>query len=128
MGSRWDDAVMTERVPAMPAVIEPETFGTEDEQAPPVVWTPTLAPMRGEESPEFVLRELEDGRLAMLVYSSPEEFAAGCGTRQPYVSIVAGAVQHFQQALGADVVLWDPVLDPALRQDGEPDAEGAADE
>jgi hypothetical protein len=109
-----------EREPAVsPSTIEPETFGTDDEQAPTVLWIPTAQAMRGEEIPPLALRELEDGQLVMLAYSSEQAFVEGCGAEQPYVTVVAGAIQAFQYAAGAEGVLWDAVLHPMLRQRGE---------
>lgn len=102
-----------------PSVIEPETFGTEDEDAPTVLWVPTAHAMRGEEVPPLALRATDDDRPAMLVFTSEESFARGCGDGQPYISIVAEAVHELQAAVGADELLWDPVLDPALWQQGE---------
>ncbi|QWF76936.1 hypothetical protein HUW46_00316 [Amycolatopsis sp. CA-230715] len=84
-----------------------------------MVWTPTAHAMRGDEVPALVLRELDDGRRVMLVYSSAEAFAQGCGTAQPYVTVVAGAIQALQHAAGADDVLWDAILHPAMHQRGE---------
>lgn len=121
MTSRWDDLCTGKQehdVP-VPPVIEPETFGTADEQAPPQVWTPTAWPMRGAELPAFVLRELADGRLAMLVYTSLKEMTDGCGPGQPYVSLAVESVQSFQHLVGADVLLWNPVLAEEVRQSGE---------
>lgn len=117
--ARWSAWESEHEAAAVPAVIEPETFGTADEEAPTQVWTPTAHAMRGQELPPFALRELEDGSLAMLVYTSPEAFADGCGTEQPYLALAAEGIQAFQHALGANVVLWDAVLDPALHQQGE---------
>lgn len=108
----------------MPPVIEPETFGTEDEQAPTVVWTPTAAPMRDGEHPPLVLREMQDGRVAMLAYTSLEEMTEGCGPGQPFISIDAEAVQVCQHLAEADVVLWNPVLAAEVRQCGEYDEDG----
>lgn len=104
---------------AMPHVIEPETFGTEDERAATVLWTPTAAPLREGQELLLVLRALEDGQRAMLVFTSYEALVAGCGEDQPFVSFRAEGVQAFQEQAGADVVLWDAVLAPEVRQEGE---------
>lgn len=54
----------------MPATIEPETFGVADDQMPPVLWTPTAAPLRDGDELILVLRELDDGQRALLVFTS----------------------------------------------------------
>lgn len=84
-----------------------------------MLWIPTAHAMRGEEIPPLALRELEDGQLVMLAYSSEEAFVEGCGAQQPYVTVMTEAIQAFQHAAGADGVLWDAVLHPMLRQRGE---------
>lgn len=111
-------------VAVSPSTIQPETFGTDDDQAPTMVWMPTAHAMRGEDIPPFVLRELDDGRLVMLAYTTQEAFVEGCGTQQPYVTVLTGAVQAFQHAVEADEVLWDAILHPVLRQRGERDGDG----
>lgn len=116
---------MATDTPAMPATIEPETFGTEDEQVTPVLWTPTAAPLRDGEELTLVLRELGDGQRAMLVFTSFDTLVTGCGTNQPYVSFRSEGLQEFQAAAEADVVLWDAVLAPSTQQQGNLSAGGA---
>lgn len=107
------------RAAVMPQVIEPETFGTEDAQVPPVLWTPTAAPLREGQELTLVLRELADGQRVMLVFTSFDALLAGCGPKQPYVSFRSEGLQEFQAAAEADVVLWDAVLAPAVHQQGD---------
>lgn len=89
----------------------------EDEDAPTVLYLPTATPARGEEL-AFVLRDLEDGRRALLVYSSLERLVAGCGDEQPWISIRAEALPEFESLAEPDVLLWDAVLAPEIRQYG----------
>ncbi|WP_158885019.1 SAV_915 family protein [Amycolatopsis anabasis] len=94
----------------------------EDDDAPTVLYLPTAAPVTGDEV-AFVLRDLDDGSRALLVYSSLERLVEGCGDEQPWLSIRAETLSEFQYLAEADVVLWDPVLAPAIRQYGNYDTE-----
>lgn len=63
------------------------------------------------------LRRLEDGRLAVLAFSSLEALVVGCGDLQPWASLPADKVAEIQQHSGADLVLWDAVLPDDQRND-----------
>lgn len=53
----------------MPSVVEPETFGTEDDQTPTLLLTPTMREWHcSDGGPMFELRELEDGATAFAVW------------------------------------------------------------
>ncbi|WP_092531534.1 SAV_915 family protein [Amycolatopsis arida] len=98
-------------------------LGTEliaDDEAPTVLYTPTAAPLRGAEA-ALVLRELADGRRAMLVFTSLDRLVDGCGDEQPWLALRAEAIEEFRYLAQADTVLWDALIDPADRQYGEPD-------
>lgn len=132
VSSRWDSDLFG---PPDDEVIVPEVItgdmvaGEDDDDIPPVVHTPTESVWDGgEQPPALVLRELEDGSVAMLVYTSPEAMAAGCGGGQPYLSVRSEGLAEFRYWLGIDQMLWDAVLAPELRQyaSSEPDAEGDA--
>jgi len=99
-------------------VLGGELMGAESDDAPTVLYIPTAAPMRGDDV-TFALRRLADGRHAMLVFTSLDRLVEGCGDAQPWVSIRAEAVREFQYVADADTVIWDPVLDPLIRQHGE---------
>ncbi|WP_317493934.1 SAV_915 family protein [Haloechinothrix sp. LS1_15] len=103
----------------------------EEDAFPPVVYTPTATVWDGgEEPPALVLRQMDDGEVAMLVYTSLEALAAGCGQGQPYVSIRSEGLPEFQYWLGLDRLIWDAVLAPELRQHGDWDTtvQGGTDE
>ncbi|WP_169515725.1 SAV_915 family protein [Amycolatopsis nigrescens] len=104
-----------------PAVLGSEMI--EDDDTPDELFTPTARAVT-EDDMTLVLRELEDGGRAMLVYSSLDLLAAGCGEQQPWMGFRAHALHDLQHAAGASVVLWDPLVDPVVRQYGEYDEEG----
>ena len=89
----------------------------EDDVAPTVLYLPTASQSQGEEL-AFVLRELEDGQRALLVFTSLERLVEGCGDEQPWVSIRAESLPEFEALAEPDVLLWDAVLAPEIRQYG----------
>lgn len=99
---------------SVPPVIQPDTFGTE--AGPPVVLIPTEREWPGgDEGPDVELRELDDGSLALLAYTSLKALTEGAGPRQPYIEVLPSAIEEIRYALGADVVLWDVALDGAVQ-------------
>jgi hypothetical protein len=106
-------------VTVTPAVLGSELMGVDDDQAPTVLYLPTAAPLRGEDEVALVLRELDTNQLALLVFTSPEMLQRGCGNEQPWIGVKPEALYELQHLSEADVVLWDAVLDPAVRQFGE---------
>lgn len=56
------------------------------------------------------LRYLEDGQLALPLFSSLDELVADCGEGQPWVAIAAERVEEFRQIVGADVAVLDPSI------------------
>ncbi|MGH3468466.1 MAG: SAV_915 family protein [Thermocrispum sp.] len=100
----------------MPPVIEPDTFGADDEDAPTVLWLPTACEWHGgEEGPGLELREVADGDLALLAFTSLKALELGCGSGQPYITVLPQAIDEILYAVDADLVLWDAVLDPSIR-------------
>ncbi|MCI2423462.1 hypothetical protein MOQ72_39230 [Saccharopolyspora sp. K220] len=102
--------------------------------APSVIGADYVAEANGEEpEPAFVpleqrllsqdkdatveLRRLEDGRLAVLAYTSLEALVHSCGDLQPWASLPADKVAEIQQRSGADLVLWDAELPADQRRD-----------
>lgn|SRR5690606_7672775 len=106
----------------------------DDQAAPAVIGADYVAEANGEEvEPVFVplaerllsrdrdvtveLRRLEDGRLAVLAYSSLDSLVASCGDLQPWASLPADKIAEIQQCSGADLVLWDAALPEDQRRD-----------
>lgn len=118
--SRWADSESPEYGTEREAEVARPVLGSEmieDDEAPTVLYLPTAAQTNGEEV-AFVLRELEDGRRALLVFTSLERLVEGCGDEQPWVSIRAEALPEFEGLTEPDVLLWDAVLAPEIRQYG----------
>ncbi|MQA86712.1 MAG: hypothetical protein GEV03_19285 [Streptosporangiales bacterium] len=61
------------------------------------------------------LRNIDDGRVAMLAFSSLEQLVEGCGEEQPWVAVPMDRVDELQRLSGADLVLWNVPLSPELR-------------
>ncbi|MGH3391092.1 MAG: SAV_915 family protein [Actinomadura sp.] len=98
---------------------EPSPAGT----APPgeLVYVPAqrFSPGTDELSPET--RHLDDGRQALLIYSTLELLMAGCGKAQPWVAIrLAGpdALARLARLARADVVLRDVEVPAEVRRTG----------
>lgn len=56
------------------------------------------------------LRYLEDGLLALPVFSSLDQLIADCGEGQPWVAIPAERVEEFRHIVGADLTVLDPAI------------------
>lgn len=56
------------------------------------------------------LRYLEDGLLALPLFSSLEQLIADCGEGQPWVAVPAERVEEFRHIVGADLAVLDPVM------------------
>ncbi|RZS36979.1 type III secretion system (T3SS) SseB-like protein [Herbihabitans rhizosphaerae] len=100
-----------------PSVLGGEMAGVDADDVPDQLFTPTATAVAGDDV-TLVLRELEDGRRAMLVYTSLEKLVAGCGDEQPWMAFRAEALHTLQHTAGASDVYWDALLDPAVRQYG----------
>ncbi|MGH3390173.1 MAG: SAV_915 family protein [Actinomadura sp.] len=64
------------------------------------------------------VRRLDDGRVALLVYSSLELLVSGCGQAQPWIRIrLAGpkALDELARLAGVDLVLWDVEVPEGVR-------------
>jgi hypothetical protein len=75
------------------------------------------------------VRHLDDGRLALLVYSTLELLVAGCGKAQPWMAVRLerpGSVDELARLAGAEVVLRDVEVPVGLRHiGGEQGGKGA---
>jgi hypothetical protein len=79
-----------------------------DPDIPPVVWVPCAPEETGDDDGVSLdLRETPDGRLALLVYSSPDRLLACCGPNQPWVSLQAVELEQVRAETGFSLVLLD---------------------
>lgn len=93
-------------------------YGLEDDDSgPEVVYVPSkrLEPRVTEVTVE--LRRTEDGRLAVLAYSSLQSLVECCGEAQPWVSLPPEKITEVVGESQADVVLWDAHLPGEQRRD-----------
>lgn len=83
----------------------------QPDRAAVVVYVPSER-IDGAVKPEarVQLRYLEDGQLALPVFSSLDELVADCGEGQPWVAIAAGQVDEFRRIVGADLAVLDPSI------------------
>ena len=124
--SRWGSTEPPDYSEDRQAEVTPPVLGSEmieDDHAPDELFTPTARPVT-EGDITLVLRDLEDGGRAMLVYSSLDLLTAGCGEDQPWMGFRARALHDLQHAAGASVVLWDALLPSNVRQNGNYYEEG----
>lgn len=122
MSGRWDSDWLgpPEGETIVPEVITGDMFaGPDDEDIPPVVWTPTASSWRDGENLRLMLRLLDQDERVLLVFSSLERLAEGCGLDQPYVRVRTEGLEQLRYQTGADRILWDAVLAAEIRQTGE---------
>lgn len=98
-----------------PAVLDAGPFETDDE-LPSVLYIPSEHVSEGAlEDTNVELRRLEDGRLALLVFSSLEQLVAGCGNHQPWVGVPGEQLEELRRAVEADIAVLDTSLPTAIR-------------
>lgn len=90
-----------------------------DDSAGSTVFVPTREMQRGDSQFLVEMRHLQDGRLALLTYSSLDELVECCGDLQPWVQLPADRVEEIRGVAGAEVVVMNQALDPAQRYDAE---------
>lgn len=84
-------------------------------EGPRLVYVPCTAPGPDETEVQLALKPLEDGRLAMLVFTSLDSLVAGCGEEQPWVALSETQLEDMFQDSGAEVVAVDAELTPGQR-------------
>lgn len=105
-----------------PPVINGERSGAasdDEDSGAELAYIPCRTVRDGDQEAYLELRPLEDGRLAMLAYSSLDHLIAGCGEVQPWVAIPRHHVSEYENQSGSDVVVWDTELPEELRHNNE---------
>lgn len=114
----FDSSLVGELPSVGPAVIEPrldvERPEQEPDDLPEVLYLP-CRPRAADEELTLELRPLEDGRLAMLVFTSLDRLVDGCGEAQPWVAVESPSIDLMLTHCDANVVLLDTVLPEHLR-------------
>ncbi len=108
---------------AAPSVIGADYVAEINDEPAELVYVPCERVLRGDTEVTVELRRLQDGRTAVVAYTSLEALVENCGDLQPWASLPSDKVQEVQEHSGAEVVLWDV----ALPADQRNDSEGAAE-
>ncbi|RZS43772.1 hypothetical protein EV193_102753 [Herbihabitans rhizosphaerae] len=81
------------------------------QELPEVVYLPTEEPVHRADADCVVeMRQLTDGRIGLLTYTSRESLVECCGDAQPWVSIPNWRLELLQEETNADVVVFDAPL------------------
>lgn len=75
-----------------------------------LLFAPSVPGAAEDGGPALALKPLEDGRLAMPLYTSLESLVAGCGEVQPWVALEESTVEQVFLDSGADVAMVDAAL------------------
>lgn len=105
-----------------PPVIGAEYAGAESREnagGEQLIYVPCRRVQQGDQEAYLELRPMEDGRVAMLAYSSLDHLLEGCGEAQPWVAIRPSNVSEYESQSGADMVIWDTALPEELRHGNE---------
>ncbi|MGH3940875.1 MAG: SAV_915 family protein [Pseudonocardiaceae bacterium] len=94
-----------------PTVLDPD----ESYHLPAEIFVPAR-PGAASSGAVLEVRELTDGRLAMVVYSSMERLIACCGGGQPWLAFGADQLPALQRGGGFDVVVVDVDVPENLRR------------
>lgn len=101
---------------------------TPGETAEPTVLLLPSVPGGGEDGrPALALKPLDDGRLALPLYTSLDRLVAGCGDRQPWVAVIDSEVEQLFQNSGADVAIVDAELSEDVRWGDDTEPVGLGD-
>ncbi len=87
------------------------------------VFVPTNPVTPGDVQAQVQLRHMQDGRTALLAYSSKDLLVAGCGPEQGWIAVPSEQLVGLQQLVGFDVVAVDVDVPEEWRVAG-PAAEG----
>lgn len=63
------------------------------------------------------LRTTDEGHTVLVVFSSLEAMAEGCGANQAWCSVRVDELDYLRAEAGADMTLWDVVLPEEQRKD-----------
>ena len=85
---------------------------------PPAVYLPCSPTIPGE-APQVEMRQLEDGRVALLAYTALDRMARCCGPHQPWALYPTEELSALRSSSPYDVVVLDHELPPEVRHTGE---------
>lgn len=90
--------------------------GADRPLIPPVVYLPCRAPIPGAD-PTVEMRRLEDGRVALLLYTALDRLARCCGEHQAWALYRTEDLDALRRDTPFDVVMIDQELPDDLRHD-----------
>lgn len=89
-----------------------------------LVFVPADVPSGPDSGAQLQLRHMEDGRLAVLAYTSLELLVAGCGPRQSWIAAPVEELETLQSLAGFDVIAVNVELPQAWRVAAGPNDSG----
>lgn len=95
-----------------------QTMTSERPTVPPVLYLP-CRPGASEGDAEIEMRQLDDGRVALLAYTALDRLAHCCGPHQPWVLYRTEELSALRQASPYDNVVMDQELPRDLWHTGE---------
>ncbi|MEU3770786.1 SAV_915 family protein [Amycolatopsis keratiniphila] len=112
--SIWEDG--------LPEPFEPNSLSHLDSGQPQLAVGLTYVPgvTRGGEEAAAEVHALDDGRTALLAYSSLSRLVDCLGQAQPWIALTPSmSAEQLQLVTGADLVIWDAMLPESLRREDE---------
>ncbi|WP_216212500.1 SAV_915 family protein [Amycolatopsis aidingensis] len=82
---------------------------------PELVYLPTQRVRHGEPAANLELRRTEDGRTALLGYTSMELLVQGCGPDQPWIAVPAHKLERLYDAGAFDLLALNVELTEDMR-------------
>ncbi|WP_232299644.1 SAV_915 family protein [Leucobacter komagatae] len=98
-------------------VYQTSQFRDAGKLIPPVLYLPMRMSDDGTSGAD--LRELPDGRRALLAYTALDRLALQCGEEQPWSLVGIEALAELKSEHKFDVVAFDPEIAPQLRVGGK---------
>lgn len=83
---------------------------------PPMVYVPVTR-FSGAGPTEIQLRQLSDGRIALLAYTALDRLARCLGDGQPWILVEMAQLAEVKKTTRHDLVLFDPVVRPRVPAD-----------
>lgn len=88
---------------------------TQRPPLPPMLYVPSAGPS-ADGSLLLDLRKIDDGRLALLVYTALDRLLTGCGPHQPWALVPTQTLDEINDSQPYDLVLVDVSLPADLRR------------
>lgn len=96
-----------------------EPSSSEGRRVPPILYLPCKAGSTTDLA-MVEMRELEDGRVALMAYTALDRLAWCCGEAQPWVLFRTEALGELRRESPFDIVLFDQPIPDALRHGAQP--------